>query len=154
MKTWGRGGDRESHQKLLGGITSMKWHSKGGLAKFYPLDLKIYAGSVVWSSCGVYACLEFMLGSRVWSSCSWLQATYHLILDKHEELVPGLCCFLGPAGFEEFLKSKHQSSLYWLETKTQVYFYLCFEMVRGLPIKPTSNVWGTPRFANQTFQSG
>ena len=29
------GGDPESHQKLLGGITSVKQHSKGGSAKFH-----------------------------------------------------------------------------------------------------------------------
>ena len=34
MKTWG-GGDPESHQKLPGGITSVKQHSKGGSAKFH-----------------------------------------------------------------------------------------------------------------------
>ena len=33
MKTWG--GDPESRQKLLGGITSVKQHSKGGLAKVH-----------------------------------------------------------------------------------------------------------------------
>ena len=31
MKAWWR--DHESHQKLLGGITSLKKHSKGGSAK-------------------------------------------------------------------------------------------------------------------------
>ena len=31
----GGGGDPESHQKLLGGITSVKQHSKGGSAKFH-----------------------------------------------------------------------------------------------------------------------
>ena len=30
-----RGWDRESHQNLLGGITSVKEHSKGGSAKFH-----------------------------------------------------------------------------------------------------------------------
>ena len=54
----------------------------------------------------------------------WLQATYHLIFYKHKELVPGLCCFLGPAGFEEFLKSGHQSGLHWLEAKTRVSFWI------------------------------
>ena len=54
----------------------------------------------------------------------WLQATYHLIFYKHKELVPGLCSFLGPAGFEEFLKSGHQSGLHWLEAKTRVSFWI------------------------------
>ena len=36
FEKWRRGGrDPESHQKLLGGITSVKQHSKGGSAKFH-----------------------------------------------------------------------------------------------------------------------
>ena len=34
-KDMGGGEDRESHQKLLGGITSVKKHSNGGSAKFH-----------------------------------------------------------------------------------------------------------------------
>ena len=35
MKTWAGGGDRESHQMLLGRITSVKLHSKRESAKFH-----------------------------------------------------------------------------------------------------------------------
>ena len=36
FEKWRRGGgDPESHQKLPGGITSVKQHSKGGSAKFH-----------------------------------------------------------------------------------------------------------------------
>ena len=36
FERWRRGGgDPESRQKLLGGITSVKQHSKGGLAKVH-----------------------------------------------------------------------------------------------------------------------
>ena len=34
-KDMGGGEDRESHQKILGGITSVKKHSNGGSAKFH-----------------------------------------------------------------------------------------------------------------------